>query len=100
MYNPRMLLPLNKDIPLLLAFTCLSQTQAISKMALRRDFAQLINESIAETTFGRVFRLQGCGVRIGQRPFHKRAEVVGLKKVELPEKFFNVELQLRCDRAG
>jgi hypothetical protein len=61
LYNPRMLLPPNKDIPLLLAFTCLSQTQAFSKMPLRRDYAQLINESIAKTTFGRVFRLQGCG---------------------------------------
>jgi adenine/guanine/hypoxanthine permease len=30
-------------------------------MPLLRDYAQLINESVSQTTFGRVFRLQGCG---------------------------------------
>ena len=30
-------------------------------MTFFRDYAKSINESIAKTAFGRVFRLQGCG---------------------------------------
>jgi hypothetical protein len=30
-------------------------------MTFLRDYAKSINESIAKTAFGRVFRLQGCG---------------------------------------
>jgi len=30
-------------------------------MTFFRDYAKYINESVAKTAFGRVFRLEGCG---------------------------------------
>jgi hypothetical protein len=40
---------------------CIFKQSGTLNMTFFRDYAKSINESIAKTTFGRFFRLQGCG---------------------------------------